>query len=183
LATRPSSGRPPTPCAAPWTSRCTSRDEAFIRSFGGRIRNKPSADKRRACPVGSSRGKSKVRFYIAIRGIEGQIEQGDSFLNDRFPDLKANYILANPPFNIRKIADIYHAWWWDAGADLVPAQNKRATTVKRMLLTSTEFMLLHPRSQMLDLDYLGTLLLTNSFLGQICTDITGSHWEQTKTEA
>jgi hypothetical protein len=52
-----------------------------------------------------------------------------------------------------------------------------------MLLTSTEFMLLHPRSQMLDLDYLGTLLLTNSFLGQICTDITGSHWEQTKTEA
>jgi type I restriction enzyme M protein len=36
---------------------------------------------------------------LAIRGIEGRIEQGDSFLNDRFPDLKADYILANPPFN------------------------------------------------------------------------------------
>jgi len=38
---------------------------------------------------------------LAIRGIEGRIEQGDSFLNDRFPDLKADYILANPPFNMK----------------------------------------------------------------------------------
>jgi type I restriction enzyme M protein len=37
---------------------------------------------------------------LAIRGIDGRIEQGDSFLNDRFPDLKADYILANPPFNV-----------------------------------------------------------------------------------
>ena len=37
---------------------------------------------------------------LAIRGIEGQIAQGDSFHNDRHPDLKADFILANPPFNI-----------------------------------------------------------------------------------
>jgi type I restriction enzyme M protein len=37
---------------------------------------------------------------LAIRGIEGQIAHGDSFHNDRFPDLKADYILANPPFNV-----------------------------------------------------------------------------------
>ena len=37
---------------------------------------------------------------MAIRGIEGQIEQGDSFHNDRHPDLRADYILANPPFNV-----------------------------------------------------------------------------------
>ena len=37
---------------------------------------------------------------LAIRGIEGQIAHGDSFHNDRHPDLKADFILANPPFNI-----------------------------------------------------------------------------------
>ena len=38
---------------------------------------------------------------LAIRGIDsGQIAHGDTFHNDRHPDLKADYILANPPFNI-----------------------------------------------------------------------------------
>ena len=37
---------------------------------------------------------------LAIRSIAGQIAHGDSFHNDRHPDLKADYILANPPFNI-----------------------------------------------------------------------------------
>jgi type I restriction enzyme M protein len=38
---------------------------------------------------------------LAIRGIDGKIEQGDTFRNDKFPDLKADYILANPPFNMK----------------------------------------------------------------------------------
>jgi type I restriction enzyme M protein len=37
---------------------------------------------------------------LAIRGIDARIEWGDSFLNDKFPDLKADYIIANPPFNM-----------------------------------------------------------------------------------
>ena len=42
-----------------------------------------------------------ARMNLAIRGIDsGQIAQGDSFHNDRHPDLKADFILANPPFNI-----------------------------------------------------------------------------------
>ena len=41
-----------------------------------------------------------ARMNLAIRGIESQIAHGDSFHNDRHPDLKADYILANPPFNI-----------------------------------------------------------------------------------
>jgi type I restriction enzyme M protein len=41
-----------------------------------------------------------AQMNLAIRGIEGQIAQGDTFHNDRFPDLKADYILANPPFNV-----------------------------------------------------------------------------------
>ena len=41
-----------------------------------------------------------ARMNLAIRGIEGRIEHGDSFRNDRHPDLRADYILANPPFNV-----------------------------------------------------------------------------------
>ena len=41
-----------------------------------------------------------AKMNLAIRGIEGQIAHGDSFHADRHPDLKADYILANPPFNV-----------------------------------------------------------------------------------
>ena len=41
-----------------------------------------------------------ARMNLAIRGIEGQIAHGDSFHADRHPDLKADFILANPPFNV-----------------------------------------------------------------------------------
>ena len=41
-----------------------------------------------------------ARMNLAIRGIEGQIAYGDSFHNDRHPDLRGDYILANPPFNV-----------------------------------------------------------------------------------
>lgn len=39
---------------------------------------------------------------LAIRGIEASLggQWADSFHNDKHPDLKADYILANPPFNI-----------------------------------------------------------------------------------
>ena len=41
-----------------------------------------------------------AKMNLAIRGIAGQIAHGDSFHNDRHPDLKADFILANPPFNV-----------------------------------------------------------------------------------
>ena len=41
-----------------------------------------------------------ARMNLAIRGIAGQVAFGDSFHNDRHPDLRADYILANPPFNV-----------------------------------------------------------------------------------
>jgi type I restriction enzyme M protein len=43
-----------------------------------------------------------AKMNLAIRGIDGKIEQGDTLHNDRFPDLKADYILANPPFNMKE---------------------------------------------------------------------------------
>jgi type I restriction enzyme M protein len=41
------------------------------------------------------------RMNLAIRGIEANIawNNSGSFLNDAFKDLKADYVLANPPFN------------------------------------------------------------------------------------
>jgi type I restriction enzyme M protein len=41
-----------------------------------------------------------AKMNLAIRGIDGQIAHGDTFHNDQFPDLKADFILANPPFNV-----------------------------------------------------------------------------------
>lgn len=41
-----------------------------------------------------------AKMNLAIRGINGQIAHGDTFHDDRHPDLKADFILANPPFNI-----------------------------------------------------------------------------------
>ena len=41
-----------------------------------------------------------AKMNLAIRGIDGQIRHGDSFHNDRHPDLRADFILANPPFNV-----------------------------------------------------------------------------------
>jgi type I restriction enzyme M protein len=40
-----------------------------------------------------------AKMNLAIRGIDAQIAQGDTFHNDRHPDLKADFVLANPPFN------------------------------------------------------------------------------------
>jgi type I restriction enzyme M protein len=47
---------------------------------------------------------------LAIRGIDAHIEWGDSFLDDKLKDLRADFILANPPFNMEdwgqsKLAD------------------------------------------------------------------------------
>lgn len=39
------------------------------------------------------------KMNLAIRGIEADIRLGNSFTDDQFKDLRADYILANPPFN------------------------------------------------------------------------------------
>jgi len=41
-----------------------------------------------------------AKMNLAIRGIDAKIELGDTFHNDKHKDLKADYILANPPFNV-----------------------------------------------------------------------------------
>jgi type I restriction enzyme M protein len=53
-----------------------------------------------------------ARMNLAIRGIEAKIELGDTLLNDKLPDTKVDYILANPPFNVSdyQIQKDDHRW-------------------------------------------------------------------------
>jgi type I restriction enzyme M protein len=40
-----------------------------------------------------------AKMNLAIRGIATQIAHSDTFHHDRFPNLTADVVLANPPFN------------------------------------------------------------------------------------
>jgi len=53
-----------------------------------------------------------ARMNLAIRGIEAKIELGDTLLNDKLPEVKVDYILANPPFNVSdyQIQKDDHRW-------------------------------------------------------------------------
>ena len=43
------------------------------------------------------------KMNLILRGIDtSNVEQGDSLINDQHTNLKANYIMANPPFNIEE---------------------------------------------------------------------------------
>jgi type I restriction enzyme M protein len=41
-----------------------------------------------------------AKMNLAIRGIDAQIALGDTLMNDAFPELKVDYVIANPPFNV-----------------------------------------------------------------------------------
>ena len=74
-----------------------------------------------------------AKMNLALRGIDGQIAHGDSFHNDRHADLKADYILANPPFNVsdwggERLADDQR---WQYGAP--PAGNANFAWVQHFV--------------------------------------------------
>jgi type I restriction enzyme M protein len=71
------------------------QSEKFIEAHGGRI------DDIAVYGQESNPTTFKLcKMNLAIRGIDARIELGDTFHNDRHKDLKVDYILANPPFNI-----------------------------------------------------------------------------------
>ena len=41
-----------------------------------------------------------AKMNLAIRGIDAKIALGDTLMNDAFPELKVDYVIANPPFNV-----------------------------------------------------------------------------------
>ena len=117
---QPYEGRVYDPCCG--SSGMFIQSMAFIDAHtngkpspGAERRPLPEGEVKIAGDVSGGRAREKISIYgqesnyttwrmarmnLAIRGIEGQIAHGDSFHNDRHPDLKADYILANPPFNV-----------------------------------------------------------------------------------
>jgi type I restriction enzyme M protein len=71
------------------------QSEKFIEEHGGRLSD--------ISIYGQESNPTTLRLAkmnLAIRGIDAKIELGDTFLHDRHKDLKADFIMANPPFNI-----------------------------------------------------------------------------------
>lgn len=71
------------------------QSEKFIQAHGGRIGD--------LSVYGQESNQTTWRLCkmnLAIRGVDSNIQWGDSFHNDLHKDLKADFIIANPPFNI-----------------------------------------------------------------------------------
>ncbi len=71
------------------------QSERFVREHQGNVRN--------LSIFGQESNPTTLRLArmnLAIRGIDAKLELGDTFLDDRHPDLQADFILANPPFNV-----------------------------------------------------------------------------------
>ena len=100
----PYRGRVYDPCCG--SSGMFVQSVAFIRAHASGNGNGGKADIRSTADISIYGQESNyttwrlAKMNLAIRGIEGQIGHGDSFHNDRHPDLKADFILANPPFNV-----------------------------------------------------------------------------------
>jgi type I restriction enzyme M protein len=91
----PFKGRVYDPCCG--SSGMFVQSEAFIRQHGGRIGD--------ISVYGQESNPTTWRLAkmnLAIRGIEANLgpQHADSFHNDLHKDLKADFILANPPFNM-----------------------------------------------------------------------------------
>jgi type I restriction enzyme M protein len=90
----PYKGRVFDPCAG--SGGMFVQSEEFVLAHGGRIGD--------VSIYGQESNHTTWRLAmmnLAIRGIEADItwNEGGSFLQDAYPDLKADFILANPPFN------------------------------------------------------------------------------------
>ena len=71
------------------------QSEKFIEAHGGKIGD--------IAVYGQESNPTTYRLAkmnLAIRGIDAKIELGDTFHSDKHKDLKVDYIMANPPFNI-----------------------------------------------------------------------------------
>jgi len=79
------------------------QSERFIEEYGGKLGN--------ISVYGQESNPTTWRLAamnMAIRGIDYNFgkEPANSFTNDKHPDLRADFVMANPPFNMKE--------WWDA---------------------------------------------------------------------
>ena len=91
----PNSGRVYDPCCG--SGGMFVQSEEFVKAHGGRVDD--------ISIYGQESNPTTWRLAamnLAIRGFSADLgkEPGDTFGRDQFPDLKFDYIMANPPFNI-----------------------------------------------------------------------------------
>lgn len=91
----PHSGRVYDPCCG--SGGMFVQSEEFVKAYGGRVDD--------ISIYGQESNPTTWRLAamnLAIRGFSADLgkEPADSFAKDQFPDLKFDYIMANPPFNI-----------------------------------------------------------------------------------
>jgi type I restriction enzyme M protein len=67
------------------------------------------------------------RMNLFIHGLDGKIELGNSYMDDKHPSMKADYILANPPFNDGSKGE--NGW----GADKISDKDPRLVVGNRRL--------------------------------------------------
>ena len=70
------------------------QSEKFIEAHGGKIGNISVFGQE-----SSNTTWKLAKMNMAIRSIDANIREGDSFHDDQFKDLRADFVIANPPFN------------------------------------------------------------------------------------
>jgi len=85
------------------------QSDRFISEHGGR-RNNLSVYGQESNPT----TWRLAAMNLAIRGIDFNFgkEPANSFTNDQHPDLRADFVMANPPFNMKE--------WWDGKLEFDP---------------------------------------------------------------
>lgn len=88
----PYSGRIYDPCCG--SGGMFVQSEKFVKAHGGKLGD--------IAVYGQESNNTTWRLCkmnLAIRGIDENVQWGNTFFTDKLPDLKADFILANPPFN------------------------------------------------------------------------------------
>lgn len=97
------------------------QSEKFIEKHASTRHYDAAEQKKRISVYGQESNPTTWRLAVmnmAIRGIDFNFGErnADTFLNDQHPDLRADFVMANPPFNMKE-------WWNESLADDVRWQH------------------------------------------------------------
>jgi type I restriction enzyme M protein len=84
------------------------QSEEFIAQHGGKVANGKAGQISVYGQESNPTTWKLAAMNMAIRGLDFNFggQPGDTLLNDLHPDLRADYVMANPPFNMKE--------WWNA---------------------------------------------------------------------
>ncbi len=84
------------------------QSEEFVAQHGGKVANGKTGQISIYGQESNPTTWKLAAMNMAIRGLDFNFggQPGDTLLNDLHPDLRADYVMANPPFNMKE--------WWNA---------------------------------------------------------------------